>query len=341
MKGSRPLGQDFPTMNDPTSFSGLKPVTPGRAKITKSFGEIAEELEAAHAPPNLALDKTAESLDPGKIELIDIGLIDEPFVRQRWQYSTDKITKMAASLMAEGDGNPLAGQLQPVLLIPSPDTPGRYEMVEGLTRLKAFKDHHLAKQIKAIVRHDLDRSAAYRVGYMANEERNPPSNYDKGMSFAAAIEAGIYTSQANLAETLRLSPSTVTGYLAFSKLPPSVVSIIELNVESFGYNVAARLLALSKKAPLPEVESAARKIAQGTWSFAKLSNYVTEVESGDSKPKRSKKSSRTIRDLGKIRCGDGSLSLVLEGIPSNLEKVLADRLEAIVLEVIGKVAAND
>ncbi|MDN0082463.1 ParB/RepB/Spo0J family partition protein [Crenobacter sp. SG2305] len=347
MKQSRPLGTDFspsgsihgvvvgkvPDGNIDTPMSevlakvGL--LNPSDQVVTTEQTEKLPEAEVAGSNLILTSDE--------KIELIDIDLIDEPAVRQRWLYTPEKVSKMATSIMAEGNGNPIAGQLQPVTLIPSPDTPGRYEMVDGLTRLKAFKDHYLGKKIKSIVRFDLDRSDAYRFGYMSNEERNPTSHYDKGMSFFAAIEAGLYPSKSHLAAELRISNSAVTGYLAFAKLPPSVISIIETNTDSFGYNAAGRLLALSHKVPTSEVEAAARKVANGTWSFSKLSSYVTEAESGTKKTKRTRKSSRTIRDLGKMRCGDGSLSLVLDGIPAELEKDLADRIEAIILECIGKV----
>ena len=280
------------------------------------------------------LDAQSEIVCVETVQLVDIQLIDEPTVRQRWLYSADKISRMAASLMQEGDGDAIRGQLQPVILIPSPEGHGRFEMVEGLTRLKAFKDHFLAKHIKAIVRTDLSREAAYRFGYKANEERNNLTDYDKGMSFSRALDTGLFKNQSELGAAVGSSRQAISGYLAFSKLPDSIIPLIESKPDAFSYNVAARLLSLSNKATSTQVESAAAKIAAGTWSFSRLSSFVSEIEIGEAKEKKKRKSSRAISNFGNLRCGEGSLSLTLENIPQGVEKELQDRLESIVIELL-------
>lgn len=269
-----------------------------------------------------------------KIELIPIDRIDEPLVRQRWHYDERDVAKMAETLRREGNGNPLDGQLQPVIVNRKPN--GRYEMIEGMTRLLAFRYHALGPEIKAIVRDLPDARSAYRTGFRANEDRNAPSAYDKGMSFAAALKAGVYKNQQELAEDLGIKKQIVSALVAFDRLPDSTRIIIEQNKSEFGYNTATRLASLFEKTGVAEqVDTAAGKIVKGTWTYKKLDEYVNSIEAGGKKPQKKRTTvTKPIDGFGKLRYDKKCLLLDIDLslYPADTGEAIASRIEKILSE---------
>lgn len=330
-KGARPLGQDVAPTPGVTSFTGLRPVAPATPSIGKSFAEIAEELDTQNASPDHAPREDHSSSE--KIELIPTDQIDDPRVRQRWHYDDRDIAKMAQALLREGNGDALKGQLQPVLVKRKAD--GRYEMIEGMTRLLAFRHHHLGSEIKSIVCDLADAKDSYRAGYRANEDRNPPTDYDKGMSFAASIRDGIYPSQAAIAEDLDIKKQIVSAMVAFDRLPESTHQIIEQDKSAFGYNTATRLAALFEKTGKADlVDTAATKILKGTWTYKKLNDYVNSIEEGKKPSKKRTTATKPLDGFGKLRYDPKSLLLDIDlsSYPPDTSAAIADRIEKVLAE---------
>lgn len=261
-------------------------------------------------------------------KLVDVDLIDEPSVCQRWHYDELEVQDMARKILKEGDGDVIKGQIQPIIVRPNPQVPGRFLIVEGLTRLHSFRRHLMAKKIKAIIRHGLDDLSGYFHGYRANEDRNPLTPYDKGMSFAALLEKGIAKDPEQLITESGEKKQVIYALLSFAKLPPPVHEIIERAKDKFGYNHAARLSALlSKTDDEDKVKKAAEKVASGAWTYSKLNSYVSSVESGSTATQRVRKVTKPIENLGKMKYGEGSLELSLDNIPAGQEAVFAEAIE--------------
>lgn len=267
------------------------------------------------------------------IELIHIDLIEDPFVPQRWHYEVADIAAMANLLLQEGEGDALKGQLQPVRLLLKKN--GHYEMIEGKTRLLAFRNHHLGKYIKAIVSKDLDRRKAYRMGYVSNEGRNPLTDYDKGMSFKALIDNGVYANQLELAEDLGIKRQVIGALLSFGKLPESTQAIIERDKTRFGYNTAQHLASLCEKAPESHLNTIAEKVLSG-WTVSQLSSHVSRYASDKPRRIKSQKRVSVLGNLGQLECSNKKIALDLDvstmseddrhSIWFELDKVIRERL---------------
>lgn len=268
------------------------------------------------------------------VELISLDLIDPPPIAQRQQYTEEMINLIAQDIRKNGHGDNLSGQIHPVVVMPSSITPGRFVMVDGFTRLMAFKQHFLAPQIKAIVRHDLDPKAAFKVALSANVARNSVTDYDTGMAMFEALRDGTYKDHSEIANDNGMSLTTVSGLLAFSDLPEEVHELIKNSPQKFTYNFAARLKALYNKTNVDVVRDASKKIAEGKMTFSKLQTLISNVTIEQGKTVRKKKNSRTILSYGKVRSTEDSVSLVLESLPHNVSQALAEYLEKATVEFL-------
>lgn len=308
------------------------PVFPKPAEGKKRFSldpNSSEDGEQSNSPEANGVDATPSPAASASevIELVSIDKIDDPRVPQRWLYPKEKVAAMAVAIMQEGNGDALKGQLQPVILVPS-ETPGRYEMVEGLTRLKAFREHYLSPVIKAIIRRDIGKAEAYRIGFTCNESRNAPTDYDKGMSFARALSFGLYQSQDELAEHIGVSKATLSQYMKFSKLPDFVHEIITESPTPFTYNVAAAINTICDRSnnDIELVTSIATKVAKGSMNGAQLKAFVATYSEGSSEKKRKPRKSVCQIPNGKIRYGEGTVTLE-STIPVGLEERCAIALQ--------------
>jgi len=295
-------------------------------------------------PEKVQIQKTETSTTsstPSNVELIALDLIDPPSISQRQQYTEGMINLIAQDIRKNGHGDNLTGQIHPVVVIPSPTMPGRFVMVDGFTRLMAFKQHFLAPKIKAIVRHDLDPKAAFKVALSANVARNSVTDYDKGMAMCEALRAGTYKDHNEIAIENGMSLTTVSGLIAFSDLPEEIHEVIKAAPERFSYNFAARLKALYNKTNIDLVRDASKKIAEGKMTFSKLQSFITNVTAEQGKPPRKKKHSRTILTYGKVRSTENTVTLVLESLPYDISQDLAEYLEKATVEFLQSRIPND
>lgn len=242
-------------------------------------------------------------------EFIDIDLIDDPLVPQRWHYDVKDVSDMAKSLLSEGDGDAIRGQRMPILLFKKPNN--RYEIIEGKTRVLAFKEHHLGKKIKAIVSTQLDPKTAYRIGYVANEGRNQLTDYDKGMSFRALLNQHVFETQEELCATLCIRKATLSKLLCFAKLPDSTRDIVERDKSRFGYNTAQLLFSLSEKSSESHLNSVAEKVLSG-WSVSQLSSHIARFDGNKPKRQKQQKKVSILGQLGQLECNSKRLALDLD-----------------------------
>lgn len=306
-----------------------------RAQYQNPRNELLPEESAYPEKVQIQNIQPATTSDSSnKVELIDLDLIDPPTISQRRQYTEEMVNLIAQDIRKNGHGDNLSGQIHPVVVMPSTTTPGRFVMVDGLTRFMAFKSHFLAPQIKAIVRHDLDAKAAFKVALSANVARNSVTDFDMGMAMFEALRDGTYKDHNDIANDNGISLTTVSGLIAFSDLPEEVHEFIKSAPQKFSYNFAARLKALYNKTNIDVVRDACKKIAEGKLTFSKLQTLISNVSTEQGKQLRKKKNSRTILSYGKVRSTDDSVNLVLESLPHNVSQALAEHLEKAAVEFL-------
>lgn len=258
------------------------------------------------------------------VELIQIDMIDEPAVRTRWHYDEKRTDALLASLLDHGKGNILDGQLLPILVFQKAD--GRYEIVEGLTRVKAFQKSAQGSKIKAIVLDPLSRFEAYHKSYAANDARNEMTDYDKGMSFAAALEAGIFSSQKEIAEKLGVSKQLVSFMLKFSQLDETVRSVIEEDTRKFGANYAQELSVVQDKVSAEKAVFLAKKILEGM-PISKLKLECAKLMQEQNSVRQRPRSGSIPTERSKVKYSEHAVNVAYapsKAMPPELAKGIAE-----------------
>jgi len=97
--------------------------------------------------------------------------------------------------------------------------------------------------------------------YRENEERYDLSAFEKGRMFARWLEQGLFAEQQELAAHVRLSPATVSQYLAVAELPDAVVEAFG-DPRSISMRWMQALAAALKTAPAAVLANAARVAKQ-------------------------------------------------------------------------------
>lgn len=267
--------------------------------------------------------------DDDQIFLINISDITWPRVLQRWTYDEKDVMDLAKDISKFGNGNPLNGLLQPIIVRVDNNKLGKYPIVEGKTRILAMEFLGQTK-IKAIVRDNLTEKDGYFAGYRANEVRSPTTSYDKGMSFAALIESGIVSSQEEIVNETGLSKQTVSALVSFSKLPLSTRSIIELNKSKFGYNHAQLLNSLTKVTDELTLNKAVEKIGSGQWSLQKLTSFTKSIESPKSRTKNAGLIKKQLFNYGNMKYSNDALEVSLTGLKQETIEKIAREIEEII-----------
>lgn len=147
---------------------------------------------------------------------LDPNLIDESFIRDRMEDSTESIADLARQIESQG-------QLVPILVRPHPHQDGRYQAAYGHRRLKAAAS--LGRKIHAVVRQLTDVELIVAQG-QENNARLDLSFIEKAR-FAAAMKAKKF-SRETIAAALGISnQSQITWYLqVVERIPATIVDAI-------------------------------------------------------------------------------------------------------------------
>lgn len=169
------------------------------------------------------------------IKLIPLDLIDPNPLAQRTIYTDEVLLEIATSLKENL-------QRDPIHVRPNPEAPGRFVIWDGWTRVLAIRkfgeEFDLPARVEARVHKNLNELEACVQGYFQNDERHPPTEYDRGMLFfKLKNERGL--SSAEIVEKFKIkSKSDLTYYLAFGDLPDAVLPIAMANAATFGRSLA-------------------------------------------------------------------------------------------------------
>ena len=163
------------------------------------------------------------------------------------------------------------GILQPLLLRPHPDEPGKYQIIAGERRWRAAQAAQL-HEAPAVVR-DLSDQDVLEIAIIENVQRADLNPIDEASGYAQLIEKFSYT-QVQLAEAMGKSRPYIANMLRLMGLPDQVRDFVANGALSAGH---ARALITAEN----PVALAQRVIAEGlsvrqTETFAK---HVTQPQS--------------------------------------------------------------
>jgi ParB family transcriptional regulator, chromosome partitioning protein len=147
---------------------------------------------------------------------IDPELIDEtPYANRDPSHYNGPRWEAFKNELRESGGN-----VQPVLLRPSKDKPGRYEIGFGHRRTRGCRE--LGVPVLAVILEVEDRDL-FLMMERENRNREDLSPYEQGESYRRALASGLYPSQRQLAIAVGRDVGLVGRYITLAELPAPVL----------------------------------------------------------------------------------------------------------------------
>lgn len=192
----------------------------------------------------------------------------------RVEFKTEELSELAASISENG-------LIQPIVVRGSPGGQ-QYELVAGERRLRAVRQLGWT-EVSAIVRRVDDRTLLV-LALVENIQRQDLGPIDEAKGYGVLRDQFGLT-QAEIAEAVGKSRSTVANKLRLLRLPPLVREMVEKDVLSEGH---ARALLASGEAA--QTEALARRAATEGWNVRETEEQVRRVagEKGTAAAKRSR-----------------------------------------------------
>lgn len=166
-----------------------------------------------------------------RLVLLDPHLIDPNPFAPRQHYPDELVLRRADELRIE--------QREAIHVIPHPDSPGRFIIADGWTRVLSCTVHGARDKLKAQIHTDIDVQTAAWFGYNQNEQREPHSDYDRAMFYEKLIAEG-----SPIAEVMRMAKvqkSAFAMFRCFAKLPDEIIEMVKEKPSKFGATAAYNL----------------------------------------------------------------------------------------------------
>lgn len=228
--------------------------------------------------------KTQSGIEFAENELIYV----DPRECELWKYANRQedelgnIDELIESIKANK-------QLQPALIRnhPTPHDNVKYEIIFGRRRHIACL--RLGVPFLAIRKDISNIQDAIASQDAENKLRNDVSNYSNAKLYQKLLLDGIFKTEKELSQKLRLSPSSLNDLMAYAKIPDDLVKSIP-NIHNLSKSIALKVVQLLNKSEKNHTKllAVAKEIGKGITSPAKLENAV-EKPAGKSKKKNSTK----------------------------------------------------
>ncbi|MFN9926621.1 MAG: ParB/RepB/Spo0J family partition protein [Phenylobacterium sp.] len=158
-------------------------------------------------------EEIAHAVSPDEgVREIPIELVHANPAQPRRHFAEAELAELEQSIRDKG-------VLQPILVRPSPRTPGAYEIVAGERRWRAGQRAGLAS-IPALVR-NLSDDRAFEIAIVENVQREDLNPLEESGGYAALIERFGHT-QDQVAQAVGKSRSHVANSLRLNQLPEAV-----------------------------------------------------------------------------------------------------------------------
>ena len=231
-------------------------VAMSRVKLQRTQEATAEGLSNS-----IDTDRTAPVATPSVqaadttnyvVRALPISMVKDHPRNARQVYDPARIDEMATTIARDG-------QRVPAVVMPDPETPGGYLLIEGRYRKRALISLGRTTILASIVE-PLSDLEAYRLSLLLNEERSDQTILDNALSWKTMLDDGTYRGQDHIAEHLNIKQGTVSKTLAVLDLPARVLTIIRTRPASFGIRIAQEMRQLSKLVDEATLESLAEQV---------------------------------------------------------------------------------
>ncbi|GAY24686.1 MULTISPECIES: ParB/RepB/Spo0J family partition protein [Sphingobium] len=225
---------------------------PAQSRARKPMNFATRRLDNFEEAAKM-LKKPAISLKPDEVSIWPGNARDYSAL------SEDRVRTLIDSLVAE-NGNRI-----PVIVRPTPNGEKRYELITGTRRHWAIAwlnaNNHPEISLYASIE-DLTDEAAFRVADIENREREDISDYERATNYREALKSHYEGVQRRMAERLKLSPGTLSRYIALAEMPQTIVSAFG-SPRDLTLHFAKPLLPLiDDQEKRQRMEDAARSIAE-------------------------------------------------------------------------------
>jgi ParB family chromosome partitioning protein len=233
----------------------------GRRGLGRGLSALLGEAEDANGPA----DSVANAAGTHEIP---IELIHRNPLQPRQHFAEAELAELETSIRA-------SGVLQPILVRPSPTTPGEYEIVAGERRWRAAQKAGLGT-IPALVR-ELGDDQAFEIAVVENVQREDLNAMEEARAYSSLMGRMGYTqdkaagavgkSRSHVANTLRLLqlPSIVQDHVAEGRLTAGHARAILASddQEAIAAQIVARGLSVRDAEALVRAKAAGPKKASG------------------------------------------------------------------------------
>ncbi|MBC8737253.1 ParB/RepB/Spo0J family partition protein [Paraburkholderia sp. UCT31] len=337
------VNKDNATATKPLSKAALAMMQ----KSESNYHGTAEQREA-DLESTAVLDKERERAKGGKgAKLLPMELIDpSPFQpRQRGSagFSDNEIASLAEAIAKQG-----FGLLNAIIVRPSTRAEGRFELIAGERRVRAFRLLNRA-EIPAIVK-EMDDQDAAAAALVDNEERVQLTQYEIAHSFKRYEECFPGTPAAEIARRFHQDIRLVYRCEYFWKLPSEVLDLLDKNPALLQASYAEKFSLLCDKHPQGEtfVIEALKQVNDGlndsdpekekfTLSHAKkqVERQIKGVERKPPAPKVSLFVDGVDKPVASMTRSKRNITLSLDRIvdPARFEKWLQENLKGALLEL--------
>jgi len=229
--------------------------------MSRVKSQRSQETAAGNEAENIGKDREAPLNAPlvpavsGEdyiVRSLPISAVKDHPRNARQVYDPARIDEMATTIARDG-------QRVPAVVMPDPQTPGGYLLIEGRYRKRALISLGRTTILASIVE-PLSDLEAYRLSLLLNEERNDQTILDNALSWKTMLDDGTYRGQDHIAEHLNIKQGTVSKTLAVLDLPTRVLNIIKTRPTSFGIRIAQEMRQLSKLVDEATLESIAEEV---------------------------------------------------------------------------------
>ncbi len=218
-----------------------------------------------------AVDTTVPAPSPAGVDVrrIPVTAIRANPLQPRHEFSEAELVELAGSISENG-------LLQPLLVRPRSDDPGRFELVAGERRFRAIQRLEWTT-VPALVR-DVDDQMLLVLALVENLQREGLSPLEEAEGYRALREQFGLT-QAEVARAVGKTRSAVTNTLRLLNLPPSIRKLLEEGKLTEGH---ARAL-LGVEDPVRAAELA-RRAVQSRWSVREVERQAAATKPPKAKP---------------------------------------------------------
>ena len=162
------------------------------------------------------VDNQASPPDKREYQQIPVEWINVGPWQPRRKFDREQLNELAGSIRQKGI-------VQPILLRPTPNQPGRFQLVAGERRWRAAQMAQL-HDIPSVIR-SLTDAECYEIALIENIQRQDLSVIDEAQGYANLLENNRYT-QDQLSKIIGKSRSHISNLLRLLGLPESVQTLL-------------------------------------------------------------------------------------------------------------------